>query len=480
MANPATAMAAANIGVSAGNAVNSGIKGNRAARQADQSAQAQQDIIDLMAGAGAEGIAGLADMIGGFNNPELHQRILSQGENAATNLERIFQGAADELGTPSANLNNAGQLLNRDAMGSILGAVDALGGFEVPEIANQLDTTAGVASGRDLGVDPVATAGTFTPERFDFSGQQQLQQQAISTAQQAANRARQESTSDFAQAIQDGGQALNAQLAARGISADSGVAAQALGDFAGQAMSDRARLNNQLANQVGQLALQTGQFDVTSGQQLAGLQAQDNQFFNQLGLAANQQQFQQGLDNANLRLAGNQLQSQFDLQNAQNRLAGQQMLGEALGQEATVQSFLNQSIADLARSVPGFNISQAGALADLQQAQDARTVQGAELAASGQTQPLAILNDIFRNNYLNPQMQLLGLLDPSGLLQGALGGQTGLTDTLGRNTAAAGQGKGAATAGVTSGINQLPGTGQGKGSSAPGGTAAAPPGGVVP
>lgn len=313
------------LGLNVAQGVSSGIKGQRAARQAEQTGQQQLELVNQL----TEGAFGDLDVI---------------------------RGAVDQFGQSPIS----GAELQDMAMGA---------GDRIGQFAEQAAGGIGDLMGR------IGSGEITAPTEFDFSAVPTTLENTIAEAQAFGNRARAGALEQAGQAFRGGGDALNAALASRGIAAGSGVAGGALADLANQGAQAITGLNRELANQAGQQALQAGQVDAQN--LLAGnqMQAQYNLGFNQLAQAAQNQAFQ-------------------------NQLAGTQLEAGLIGQQ---NQFLNQ-----------------GALAPYELAQNA-----------------------YLQNFLQPQLATLGMLNPSSLLNLGLTGLSDLRASQEEAAATAGAGKGA-------------------------------------
>lgn len=330
--------------------------------------------------------------------------ILSDTFRGAGQLAQTYQAGA--AGLQNRGLaNQAAGLVQQGGMGGLLANVAQGGGFQ------------GFQPGQ------VFQGNQFTANQFEFDPVAATRQQAIDFSMQAGDRARATAQEQAALAMRQGSQGIDKMLAARGLSADSGVGAAALAQLGAATGQQMADLNRDLASQGQQAALQASQFDVGSLLDLAGMSSQYNlglnQLTGQLGLGRDQMTVEQLMQNA-------QLGAQFGLQR-------------------------NDLLAGLAQAGQANNLARSQQLAALQGLQDQSMLARTDLLARGVTDPISMMQGIYAQNYLAPQMELLGL--QSGLagtlvgsgVQGLMGNQAAMAQAV----QAAGAGKGAATAGAT-------------------------------
>ena len=403
MADPATMMA---VGTAAqvGQGVASGASGKRAAGQAQQ----RQDQFDQRVG----GIVDQATeaLFGQEGQGGILNELLGPGLGAGRDL---FEQAG-QAGQQYSGLMGDYQNMLLQPQGGFGFDFTAPGMTEGMEFIN---TAAGGMQGPMPGMDIAGQAAQGSlqgPQAYDFGAGQSLQQQTMDTFQQQAEAARATGIENVGQAFTGGQDALNAALASQGISPTSGVAASAIGEMAMQGAGQRAQFERDIAGAAGQTALQGAQFDVGAQLQREGMESGYGLGLQQLGL--------QGLGQAGslgLGMAGQDLA----------RLSG-------LGQLGVGQAGLGQQFA-LGRE--GLR-SQFQLGSDAQQAQN--IVNAANLARSGFVDPLAMQQDMFSQNIMNPFMA------GAGGLQSLLGvGLTGMEQSLGRSerqAQAGGAGKGAA------------------------------------
>jgi hypothetical protein len=121
--------------------------------------------------------------------------------------------------------------------------------------------------------------GNIAQNGIDFGNVANTQQMAMENALGFGERARATAQEQMALGFNQQSDALDAALASRGLSRNSGVAAGALGGLLGQQGQQMSEFNRGLADQQGNMALQAGQFDAQNalglGQlNLGGLNAQ--------------------------------------------------------------------------------------------------------------------------------------------------------------------------------------------------------------
>jgi hypothetical protein len=121
---------------------------------------------------------------------------------------------------------------------------------------------------------------------FDVGGVANTQQMAIENALGFGDRARTTAQEQMALGFNQQSDALDAALASRGLSRNSGVAAGALSGLLGQQGQQMAEFNRGLADQQGNMALQAGQFDAQNALGLGQLGVQQTMGLNQSQLGA--------------------------------------------------------------------------------------------------------------------------------------------------------------------------------------------------
>lgn len=261
-----------------------------------------------------------------------------KGKQSANEANRLGQEQADlsrKMG--EANLaagdylrSSADQYSNPQMGQSLMNRANNLGNF-LSGIANTEAGNIGSGDSMNLARDLLAGAGNF--DQYSFDQVQSTRQQAADFANQMGTNARQDARAQMAIANQQAGGALDAQLAQRGLSRDSGAAAVALSQLGQQNSMNTAQLESQLAQQAGQLGMQASQFDVQSALNLANMGSNYN-------LGMNQLRSQTGLGQAQGLMGLQQLQDQQAMQRYGMRSeAATTGLGAA--QNAYVQNFLN-------------------------------------------------------------------------------------------------------------------------------------------
>ena len=470
MADPASAMMAIGTGVQAGQGIASGASGKRAASAAQQRQQQYDDRVGGMvdqAGGMLLGEGGaLQQMMGpGLGaGQELFGRAVTGGQDFANQMNQYQQqlmgavpGGGGGMMQPAVMPGGGGGMMNHqmmrdlgpdasaaqveqawleDMMGHQMmqggggGLVQHMGmgmggnqgffDFNAPGMAEGRAGAGAAMEGLQgampgMGIAEQAAQGSMqSPQGYDFGAGRQLQAQTMDTFQQQADAARQTGLENVGQAFTGSQDALSAALASQGISPTSGVAAQALGDVAMQGAGQRAQLERDIAGAAGQTALQGAQFDVGTQLQREGMESGFGLGLQGLGLQGLGQAGQLGLG-----MAGQDL----------SRLTG-------LGNLGLGMTGLGQDFALGREGLRGnFELGRAG-----QQSQN--IVNAANLARFGYTDPLAMQQDIYGQNILNPFMAGAGGLQ--NLLSTGLAGMGSSLDRSERQVGAAGQGKGAA------------------------------------
>lgn len=310
-------------GIQGVQAIGSGIAGKRAQQNLNNQVNTTNQSYNQMLGMGMDTIGSLSDMAQGFQNPTMRDAVANQAAGLGDILTRNANEAAAQLG--------------------------AGGGMDI--------------------------ARNALSNEFDFSPVGTQLQQATQFAREEAARARAMSSDQMALANRNAGSVLDQQLAARGLSRNSGVSAAALSQLQQQNALTTAQLEGSLANQAAQTALGAAQLDSSN-------------LLNQQGMAS---QFRLGM----------------------NQLGAQTGLGI---QGMHDQNVFNSAVLRNDAAMQGFNA----------------------------------LQGTYATNYLNPQLQSMGML---GSLAGSIAGigAGGLQTNLGmleRGAQAAGSGKGAALGGL--------------------------------
>jgi len=285
------------------NAINSGIKGKNAAKEANQR-QAQMD--------------------------QHNSQFLNQGMSIMGDMQ-----------------NRADSFLNGTT-------------GEAARLADQARTGGAAFSGQMNNIAGQLMGNTPT---FDFTQGSNIMDQSMAAFDQYATGARNSAREQAGAGMTAGGNALDAALAGRGISRNSGVAAGAMGDMAMQGAQQMVGLERDLSNQAAQSGLQATQFDV-------------NRVLQEQGMG-----------------------SQFALGSAAQR---------------------------------GQNLGMAG-----------------DMYGQAYTTPLAMQQQLYQQNQLNPYMQMQSMMNPMDLISMAMGGMQGATSTAGANAATGGAGMGSGMAGLT-------------------------------
>ena len=332
----ATALPFVGAGIQGIQAVTSGVQGKRAQQQAAKQQQMANRAFQGMLDTTNRITSGIEDRLGQFSNPELRDQIYLQA-----------QGLGDTL---SQNAGNA---------------------------ANQLGQGGGSAMARNA-----------ANRTFDFQPVQTQLESTTQAVRDSAARARNLASEQAALSQRNSMQALDAAMASRGFSRNSGAAAQGLANLQQQNALARTQLEGQLADQAANTAFQAGQLDSQNLLQQQGQQAQFNLGMNQLG-AQTGLQLQQMNDQQALQRAGllnNAATQGFNaLQNTyqQNYLAPQMQL------QGLLASIAGQGMATGAQGISGI-------LGDMNQAvTDANTGAGNALGGFAK----------FLMNYQAPQSQ---------------------------------------------------------------------------
>lgn len=234
----------------------SGISGHKAANQAQKTAQENQAIYNRMAEGNLGTLDFLRDTMSGFQNPQLADQVLRSAQGLGGNLTDIANRAAGQIGG-----------------GGYMGQVGDFNEYSFQPVQTTLDQTR-----------------QFVNEMGQTARTQATDQAALATRQQ--------------------GDMLDAALAGRGFSRNSGAAAAALSDFGQQSALQRSQLEGSLAQMAGEMGLQSGQFDAQNAIQMAGLGSNYNLGMNQLrsqtGLALQGLHDQQALSRAQLQMGAAQ------------------------------------------------------------------------------------------------------------------------------------------------------------------------------
>lgn len=289
MADPATMMMVG-TGIQGAQAIGSGIKGQQAASAADRRMQGYDQATDFLVSTGQDAIRGMQTNLGNFG----------------------------------AGLGYGQDLMNQ-AMTGGQALQTQLGG-----IANQLQ------------------GGAPT---FDFQTGNNLMDQTMQTFRDFASNQRNAALDQAGQAFTSQAGALDAALAGRGLSRNSGVAAGALGQLASEQSQAMAGLNRDLANQAGQIGLQGAQFDVNR-------MLQEQQLGSNFALGSAAQQTQ------NLGLAGNLATQAYTTPlGVQQGMFQENFLNPFMQTQAGLSGLLGQGMAALGQGLDLRNqqVQQAGA-----------------------------------------------------------------------------------------------------------------------
>lgn len=214
--------------INAAQGIGSGIAGKQAGNALEKKLTSQEGVYSQYLNQAGDTLNTLTDQADQFNNPVLRQQVTDQARGLGSQLSDIARSSADQLGRVGAYDFNPVQ----GTLASTMAAQDAFG-----------------ARARAQAADQAALSG---------------------------------------QASMD---ALDAALAGRGISRNSGVATSGLAQLAARNQQSMVGLNRDLANQASQSALQAAQFDNQNALQMAQLGSQYNlgraQLSNQEAVARN-------------------------------------------------------------------------------------------------------------------------------------------------------------------------------------------------
>jgi hypothetical protein len=375
-------------------AISSGVKGNRAARQADQAMNQLDQLLGGIADMGLGQMGQMWNQAQAFNNPTLANEIFQGVVQGGPLISQNNQAAASQIGQ-GGFLNQAANYLGNDAAAGVnlqqVGEFQGIGNFVAPEL-----------------------------QQFNFDPLNTVAQQAIQGAREEAGRARDAAREQAALSMQQGGRGLDVTLADRGFSRNSGAAAEALAGLQFQNNQALSNLNRDLANMQSQVGLQAAQFDAQNALQMNQMGSQYNLGFNQLGQQRALNEFNTNLGQA---LAG----QQFNLDRA-----------NAMNQAALQRAGLSNQ----------FGLGAAQGLMGLNNLQNQNVLLQNQLQNAAITDPLALQQALYQQNYLSPMLGMLGMMNPAGALGLALGG---MQNNLGARLDAArqaGAGKGAALGGL--------------------------------
>lgn len=270
--------------------------------------------------------------------------------------------------------------------------------------------------------------------KYNFDPTKKTLQTTYDETAQMGNRARATSLEQFGQQNAGANAALNAQLMARGLSG-GGAAAGALAQAARDQAQQRVELERGLADQAGSAIIQAGQFDAANQLQLAGLESEYNLGFNNLNQQRALNQFTSNRDtrameaqqNSSNKLNmfqanANAKATEFSLEN--EALLGQETFNNtakatqfSLNEESRFNAF-NSNLAardqwfnqGMARA--NFGLDRANAYSMLGQAEDNRVMQRNTIGRQLATDSYGLMNSHYQNNFLAPQLSLIGGMNP--------------------------------------------------------------------
>jgi hypothetical protein len=389
--------------VNAIGAINAGNAG-RQASGAFNAAQGNADnLYGQMAGQGLDLIGELTSGYGQYQNPAL-----------AGQIQNRMYGAAD--GLANNNRATAWNLNNQGLAGQAAGMLG--GGYQ-----NNVNMP---------GQGPLMQYQAPGMDQYDFQGVQSFVGQSVQSAMQAGDRARVGARENLAGQSGQMGAGLDAAMADRGMSRDSGAAAGAMSQFGVGATQSMAGLERDISNQVQQAGLMGAQLDSQNALGLAGMGSQYNLGMNDLtqrsGLAA---------FGANL--------------GAMNDHWGQGL------STAQLQAGIDQGANN-------FRLGAATGLSGLQGMQNDVTMAQGGLRNAAYTDPLNLMQGVYQQNYLNPAMQGMQQMGSmaGNMLAAAIPGMESGLDRRERGVQTAASGKGAGTGAALGMGNQLGGTITGK------------------
>lgn len=275
-------------------------------------------------GAAAQVGTGIAS---GVQGKQAQKRANQMGDHALGIYDQFAQG---NIGTGNYLREQAEQYSN-PALGQQL-TDNALG---VEKYINFMaGTEAGnIGQGGYMGDARDALMGAGQFDQYNFDPTRSTREQALEFSQTMGDNARRDARAQMAVANTQAGTMLDAQLAQRGLSRDSGAASVAMSQLGQQNAMTTAQLESGLAQQAGQLGLQASQFDISSALQQAQMESGYN-------LGMNQLTSQTGLAQAQGLMGLQQMNDQQALQRygMQSEAALQ---GNAAAQAAYGQNYLN-------------------------------------------------------------------------------------------------------------------------------------------
>lgn len=226
-----------------------------------------------MIGAAAQIGTGIASGVGG---KRAEQRANQMGDQA---LDMYRQFAEGNIGTREYLQNQAGQYSNpqlgQQLTDQAMGLTEYLDGISTIE-ASKIGQGGYMGDARDA----LMGAGQF--DQYNFDPTRSTREQALEFSQTMGDNARRDARAQMAMGNTQANTMLDAQLAQRGLSRDSGAAAVAMSQLGQQNAMSTAQLESALAQQAGQLGLQASQFDISSALQQAQMESGYNLGMNQL------------------------------------------------------------------------------------------------------------------------------------------------------------------------------------------------------
>ena len=446
--DPLTMIALGNAGMSGIQGINSGIKGAKANKQLNAAQSRADETYGNLMTQGQNVLGGVIGNAGNYATPMVGGgNMMYAGGSPGGGLagtggqsdKGAAQGAQQGMGLDQ-HILQSGMAASEGVAGNHRATADALGN---QGLAGQ---AAGLLGGgyqnnvnmpgfvNNVGGIPQAGAqmGFNAPgmDQFNFAQPGQMANQMVSNALEAGDRARVGVREQLAGGTSQMQQGLNAALAGQGLSANSGAAAAALQGNAMQGIQQMAGLERGIADMAGNAALQGAQMDTQNLMAMTGMGAQHNMGMNQLTQQSALNAFQANLgaqgQHFGQQMAGSQLQNMID--------QGQNQFG--LG-TAQLQAGIDQSSNQ-------YRLGAAQGLAGLQGMQNDVTMQQGSLRNAAYTDPLGMMQGIYQQNYLNPQMQMNQILSGVGgqMMAGGLGGMEAGLDRRSKAVANAGSGKG--------------------------------------
>lgn len=275
-------------------------------------------------GAAAQVGTGIAS---GVQGKQAQQRANQMGDQA---LDMYQQFAEGNIGTreylQDQAIRYSNPALGQQLTDQAIGLGDYLGGIANTEAGN-------IGQGGYMGDARNFLEGAGQFDQYNFDPTRSTREQALEFSQTMGDNARRDARAQMAVANTQAGTMLDAQLAQRGLSRDSGAASVALSQLGQQNAMTTAQLESGLAQQAGQLGLQASQFDISSALQQAQMESGYN-------LGMNQLTSQTGLAQAQGLMGLQQMSDQQALQRygMQSEAALQ---GNAAAQAAYGQNYLN-------------------------------------------------------------------------------------------------------------------------------------------